>query len=355
MVFQNVKLRNNNITRTSFLLFVEAENPFYSRITERPPKYSASDHALIPAIYVFGDSTADVGNNDYLNSKAKAVWPYGVDNNNATGRFSNGKVSVDFLATYLGLPMAPAYLSLSEDQRSQIVTGINYASASCGILNTTGMGECLCLTKQVEYFTLTATQDLPKAINDEEELSEHLGKSIFVFFIGNNDFNPQVNGNLTAKMTYEQLSDILLDEITTQMKKIYDLGARKFVVSSLSVCPPHYYNLSAGCGNRYYADKLPGRLEGLKDNGLTGFEFTVFDGYEILGRVYQHPDEFGFTHVGVPCYNHESKTLCPDRSKYNQFDRFGHQTEASHEIAAWDCFKGTSCSPYNLLELIEAD
>ncbi|XP_028766516.1 GDSL esterase/lipase At5g55050-like [Neltuma alba] len=288
----------------------------------------ASGDALAPAMYVFGDSTVDVGNNNYLNTKAKANWPYGVDNHNETGRFSNGKVSVDFLATYLGLPTPPAYLSLSKDERSHIITGINYASASCGILNTTGSGECLSLAKQIEYFTLTATQDLPKQINNEEKLREQLAKSIFLFFIGNNDFNPQ---------------------------KVYDLGGRKFVVASLSVCPPHNYNLTDGCGSRYYADKLPGRLGGLKQNGHSGLVYTIFDAFRIYARVCHNPQEFGFTHVGVPCYDNESKKLCPDRSKYNQFDKLGHQTEASNEILARDCFNGTSCSPYTLLDLTKAN
>lgn len=41
------------------------------------------------------------------------------------------------LANYLGLPMPPPYLNLSDSERGQITTGINYASGSCGILNTT--------------------------------------------------------------------------------------------------------------------------------------------------------------------------------------------------------------------------
>ncbi|RRT38821.1 hypothetical protein B296_00053158 [Ensete ventricosum] len=48
----------------------------------------------VPAIYVFGDSTADVGNNNYLQgSNAKANFPHnGIDFpfSRPTGRFSNG-------------------------------------------------------------------------------------------------------------------------------------------------------------------------------------------------------------------------------------------------------------------------
>ena len=55
----------------------------------------------VPAIYVFGDSTADVGNNNYLQrSNAKANFPpNGIDFpfSRPTGRFSNGYNGIDFL------------------------------------------------------------------------------------------------------------------------------------------------------------------------------------------------------------------------------------------------------------------
>jgi hypothetical protein len=55
----------------------------------------------VPAIYVFGDSTVDVGNNNYISgSKAKSNFlPYGIDfpHSVPTGRFSNGYNSIDFI------------------------------------------------------------------------------------------------------------------------------------------------------------------------------------------------------------------------------------------------------------------
>lgn len=56
---------------------------------------------IVPAIFVFGDSLIDVGNNNYLiRTLAKGnYFPYGIDFDNRlpTGRFSNGKTFVDFL------------------------------------------------------------------------------------------------------------------------------------------------------------------------------------------------------------------------------------------------------------------
>jgi hypothetical protein len=47
---------------------------------------------------MFGDSTADVGNNDYLTgSSARASQRRRFPGGKATGRFNNGLIGVDFL------------------------------------------------------------------------------------------------------------------------------------------------------------------------------------------------------------------------------------------------------------------
>lgn len=56
---------------------------------------------MVPAVYVFGDSLVDVGNNNYLTvSVAKANFPHnGIDfpTKKPTGRFCNGKNAADLL------------------------------------------------------------------------------------------------------------------------------------------------------------------------------------------------------------------------------------------------------------------
>ncbi|BAT81654.1 hypothetical protein VIGAN_03143500 [Vigna angularis var. angularis] len=100
---------------------------------------SNSRKRIVPALYVFGDSTVDAGNNNNINTLAKAnAFPYGIDFNNcSTGRFSNGRTLADLIAIRLGLPMPPPYLGVNKSRRHQVIRGINYASASCGILNST--------------------------------------------------------------------------------------------------------------------------------------------------------------------------------------------------------------------------
>lgn len=57
---------------------------------------------LVPALFVIGDSTADVGTNNYLGTLARADRePYGrdFDTRRPTGRFSNGRIPVDYIGT----------------------------------------------------------------------------------------------------------------------------------------------------------------------------------------------------------------------------------------------------------------
>lgn len=72
----------------------------------------ASD-TKVPAIFIFGDSTVDVGTNNYLKlSLAKANKPYyGIDYpfSRPTGRFSNGYNTADLIGTTLHCTTAYIY------------------------------------------------------------------------------------------------------------------------------------------------------------------------------------------------------------------------------------------------------
>ncbi|GAB4845096.1 hypothetical protein Ancab_038502 [Ancistrocladus abbreviatus] len=93
----------------------------------------------VPAMFAFGDSLIDVGNNNYLNSAAKSnYWPYGCDfAGGPTGRFCNGKTVVDIISELLGLAYLPAFADPAA-VRARVLGGVNYASAAAGILDETG-------------------------------------------------------------------------------------------------------------------------------------------------------------------------------------------------------------------------
>lgn len=94
----------------------------------------------IPAVIVFGDSTVDAGNNNYIPTVARSNFePYGrdFDGGKPTGRFCNGKIATDFMSEAIGLkPTIPAYLDPSYNI-SDFATGVTFASAATGYDNAT--------------------------------------------------------------------------------------------------------------------------------------------------------------------------------------------------------------------------
>jgi hypothetical protein len=76
--------------------------------------FNLSAAQMVPAMFVFGDSIADVGNNNYLQlSFAKANLPYyGIDfpTKKPTGRFTNGMNPADFLGELIMKYILPFHL-----------------------------------------------------------------------------------------------------------------------------------------------------------------------------------------------------------------------------------------------------
>lgn len=111
----------------------------------------------VPALIVFGDSTVDTGNNNYISTVVKSDFaPYGRDlhlaSGQPTGRFSNGRLAVDFISEAFGLPpLVPPYLD-STANMSSLAAGVCFASAGAGYDNATSglfvsYRTCLILTK----------------------------------------------------------------------------------------------------------------------------------------------------------------------------------------------------------------
>ena len=76
-----------------------------SAVVAAPP--ATKQTTRTPALFVFGDSIVDPGNNNAIMTTVRCNFaPYGQDfpGHNATGRFSNGKVPGDILGTFVLFP-----------------------------------------------------------------------------------------------------------------------------------------------------------------------------------------------------------------------------------------------------------
>ncbi|KAF7017790.1 hypothetical protein CFC21_031164 [Triticum aestivum] len=199
---------------------------------------------LVPAMFVFGDSTMDVGNNNQLpdcKPECRADYPqYGVDHPShaPTGRFSNGYNLADQIAQLLGFKESPpAFLSLPAGGIiPHMKDGINFASGGSGLQNQTGdhCGGVYSMADQLEEFKLVVMM----MGNGSYDL---ISRSLFFISVGSNDLfeyadakNPPPNRNDTAFLK------CLVDSYRTYLQELYALGARKFSIVSPSLvgcCP----------------------------------------------------------------------------------------------------------------------
>ncbi|MCL7046379.1 hypothetical protein MKW94_002995 [Papaver nudicaule] len=332
-----------------------------------PPEHFSKGPATSPALYVFGDSLFDSGNNNFLHTKAKANYkPYGIDfPNGATGRFTNGKTLVDFFAEKLGLPYAPPYLGLSEEEKSKTTTGINYASGASGILPETGttIGDTLCLEEQVNYFERTVKTDLPKSLKTQEEVSKHLSKSIFVLQIGSNDYLINyLHSNSSKTYNPQQFGSLLISTLKEQLIRLYNLGARKFVVFELGPigCAPGVVGgtipkPTTPCVEKYnnlvkiFNLGLPKMTQELTST----YKGSMFVHGLIFKRSYQQnqsPAKYGFSGGRSPCL--VNGTSCKDRNAHMYWDG-AHPVERVNYEVANDCYQRLStCLPINVRQLV---
>ncbi|KAH9302856.1 hypothetical protein KI387_014439, partial [Taxus chinensis] len=102
----------------------------------------AQKKALVSALYIFGDSTIDPGNNNGLDTIIKANFPpYGRDflNRRPTGRFTDGKLVTDILSELAALPdLLPAYLD-PEFRGEKLLTGASFGSSGSGYAHSTAL------------------------------------------------------------------------------------------------------------------------------------------------------------------------------------------------------------------------
>jgi hypothetical protein len=76
---------------------------FYLQAHSQLPSSPSPLAPVAPALFVIGDSTVDCGTNNHLVTLARADRaPYGrdFDTRRPTGRFSNGRVVVDYLGEF---------------------------------------------------------------------------------------------------------------------------------------------------------------------------------------------------------------------------------------------------------------
>ncbi|XP_019156897.1 PREDICTED: GDSL esterase/lipase 1-like [Ipomoea nil] len=336
------------------------------------------------ALYVFGDSLFDPGNNNYINTTTnfQANYPpYGESYfKHPTGRFSNGRLMPDFIAEFAKLPLIPAYFGT--DHR-RFINGVNFASAGAGSLVETFSGFVIDLKTQLEYFKKVA-QELKKKLGDKESKTL-ISNAVYMFSIGNNDYGFPffTNSTILNSYTRHEYVEMVIGNLTTVIKDIYKEGGRKFVILSVGPlgCSPSSRALklqqtnSSGCLKelndwvKMHNKALPRKLSKLEKT-LQGFKYSYFDFFTAATNVIDNPSKNGFKETKTACCGSgpfrglnscggkrgqlKEYELCKDVGDYLFFDN-GHPTEKSNLMSAKLLWNGDHnlVYPYNVKSFFE--
>lgn len=321
---------------------------------------------MVPAMFVFGDSLIDNGNNNNLASLAKAnYFPYGIDfQGGATGRFSNGYTMVDEIAELLGLPLIPPYSEASGDQ---VLHGVNYASAAAGILDITGRNFVgrIPFNQQIQNFQNTLDQITENLGADD--VGQSIGRCIFFVGMGSNDYlNNYLMPNYNTKSQYDgpQYANLLVDQYQKQLIKLYNLGARKFVLAGLGLmgCIP---SILAQSSNGICSEDVNNLVQPFNTNvktmmnnlnaDLPGSKFIFIDIRRMFQDILANPASYGFSVINRGCCGIGRnrgqitclpfQTPCPNREQYVFWDAF-HPTAAVNIIMGRKFFDGDQSVVY---------
>lgn len=319
--------------------------------------YGQSSTALVPAIITFGDSSVDVGNNDYLHTIIRADFPpYGRDfkDHKPTGRFCNGKLATDFTAETLGFTsFAPAYLS-PEASGKNLLIGANFASAGSGYYDKTAiLYHAIPLTQQLEYYK--EYQSKLAQVAGAKQASSIISGAIYIVSTGSSDFiqNYYVNPYLYKVYSPDEFSSVLVESFSDFVQNIYALGARKVAVTTLPPlgCVPATITLfghgSNGCVSSLNNDaqgfnrKLNAAVTSLSKK-YPKLKLVVFDIYTPLYNLATEPSKNGFFEARKGCCgtgtvetavlcNPKSPGTCPNATGYVFWDSV-HPSQAANQF-----------------------
>ncbi|PIN11156.1 Triacylglycerol lipase [Handroanthus impetiginosus] len=334
------------------------------------------------AFFVFGDSLVDNGNNNYLATSARADSPpYGIDypSHRPTGRFSNGLNIPDIISEKMGMESPMPYLSPMLKGK-KLLNGANFASAGVGILNDTGIQflNIIRIEKQLEYF-----EQYQRRVTDmigATQTKALVNQALVLITLGGNDFvNNYYLVPFSARSRQFSLPDYvryLISEYRKVLRKLYDLGARRVLVTGtgpMGCVPAELAQRSrrGECSTELVraAGLFNPQLTQMLSNLNSELGSGVFVGANTLQMhmdFISNPRAYGFVTSKIACcgqgpYNGIGlctplSNLCPNRDLYAFWDPF-HPSEKANRIIVQQMLSGNNkyMNPMNLTTIMAMD
>ncbi|KAJ0734695.1 putative triacylglycerol lipase [Helianthus annuus] len=311
------------------------------------------------ALFVFGDSTVDAGNNNFLRTPMKSNFPpYGRDfiNHIPTGRFSNGRLVTDFVASYTGVKdIVPAYLDPTLTIQD-LMTGVSFASAGSGFDPMTAtLSSVISMEQQMEYFKEYKSK--MEMLIGKDNTVELIKKAVFMLSAGTNDYivNYYGLGEPVTQVMYPNVTayrNFLIQNIEQFVKELINEGARKIAMVGLPPmgCLPEVITLNRYAATHertcvepmsYVATDYNVYLENkLKDIQISEAKLYYADIYKpILDMIRFGTKKLGFEKVNIGCCGsgyveaaalcNMNSAVCEDATKYVFWDAI-HPTEQAY-------------------------
>eukprot|EP00262_Sarcandra_glabra_P009649 TRINITY_DN24131_c0_g1_i1.p1 TRINITY_DN24131_c0_g1~~TRINITY_DN24131_c0_g1_i1.p1 ORF type:complete len:385 (+),score=21.89 TRINITY_DN24131_c0_g1_i1:55-1209(+) len=345
--------------------------------------WDSTSHPYL-SIFSFGDSLADTGNLVISNALLDPVAgrpPYGETYfRNPTGRYSDGRLIIDFMAEAFGLPLLPPYLSSTnvDDFRQ----GVNFAVSGATALDPSFFEERNLSKALSTNFSLSVQLDWFKELKSSicittKDCAEYLRKSLFVVGeIGGNDYN-YAFWNSRGMDEVRSFVPHVVKAIEFAISTLIEQGAVKLVVpGNLPIgCISSYltllhspdegdYDPQNDClkahndFSEYHNAQLNRALERLRHK-YPHAKIVYADYYGAAMQLYNAPQNFGFNtrDLSACCggggpynYNLSAKcgyyrsSVCDDPSKFVIWDGI-HLTEAAYRHIATGLLEGPFTTP----------
>ncbi|KAL1805719.1 hypothetical protein ACET3Z_028787 [Daucus carota] len=266
----------------------------------------------------------------------------------------------DFLSQFLGFDnFRPPFARASG---SEMVQGVNYASGGSGIRGESGsnLGEVISLDQQLGNHQTTISKIVSLQGNNASYTGEYLKKCIYAVGSGSNDY---INNYFmpdffpeTSQYTPEQYADLLIQQYASQIKVLYNSGARKIALFGLGPigCTPEEIrtfprNLSGCVDNLNNAvAQFNNRMKPLVD----GLNANLSDAHVTYVNISNFSPQIGL--LSFPCCE-TSTTFGKGQCVPNQkpclvrtlrafYDGF-HPTETGHLLFAGRAY--TAITPFD--------